>query len=190
MSRSPLVLRDAVPGDLADLRRLFTGLAGRGLEDDHAADSVARVAVEPDQRLVVALADEGLVGGVLMLRAPLTPLHTESAVYVVQIEVAPGARRHGVGHALMQAVLAWAEEKGTDHVLATAVAEARDAHRFLARLGLREVAVIRGVATTTLRSKLPVEAPAAARVDRRSHRNVGQVLAARRSAKRAQARQD
>jgi hypothetical protein len=40
----------------------------------------------------------------------------------------------------------------------------------------------------TLRAKMPVEPPAAARVGARSHRSVGQVLAQRRSQRRAQAK--
>ena len=40
----------------------------------------------------------------------------------------------------------------------------------------------------SLRSRLPVETPVAARVGSRSHRSVGQVLAQRRSLRRAQAR--
>jgi hypothetical protein len=45
---------------------------------------------------------------------------------------------------------------------------------------------MRAATVSALRAKMPVEPPAAARVGTRSHRNVGQVLAQRRSMRRAQ----
>jgi hypothetical protein len=88
-------------------------------------------------------------------------------------------------------VVRWAEEKDTVHVIAAASAGSRDANRFMARLGLGQVAVLRGATVAGLRAKLPVEPPAAARVgagSSRSSRTVGQVLVQRRSLRRAQAR--
>jgi hypothetical protein len=58
----------------------------------------------------------------------------------------------------------------------------------MARLGLGQMAVVRGASTAALRAKLPVETPAAARVGSRTHRSVGHVLAQRRSLRRAQRR--
>jgi GNAT superfamily N-acetyltransferase len=122
------------------------------------------------------------------MRAPLSPVHAETAVYVLHLHVIEALRRHGVGHALLEATVSWAEEEDSPHVVAAASVGSRDANRFMARLGLTQVAVVRGATTAALRAKLPVEPPAAARVGRRSNRNVGQVLAARRSLRRAQAR--
>jgi hypothetical protein len=82
----------------------------------------------------------------------------------------------------------WAEEKDSSHVLVAASATSRDTNRFMARLGLGQVALMRIAAVPTLRSRLPVETPAAARVGSRSSRSVGQVIAQRRSQRRAQAR--
>jgi hypothetical protein len=87
----------------------------------------------------------------------------------------------------MEAAVAWAEEKETAHVLVAAAVGSRDANRFMARLGLGPIAVVRGATVTSLRAKMPVEPPAAARVGRRSSRTVGQVLAQRRSLRRSQA---
>lgn len=191
MSRCAVTIRDAEPDDVAALADVLSGVAARGLEESgpqEAAHTVARIAADPDQRLMVAVTDGRLVGVLLLVRAPLTPLHAETAVHVLQLEVVDSARRHGIGRALMEAAVSWAEEKGTDHVLAAAAAGARDGNRFLARLGLREVIAVRGATTAALRAKLPVEPPSAALVDRRSHRSVGQVLAQRRSLRRAQDR--
>jgi hypothetical protein len=58
----------------------------------------------------------------------------------------------------------------------------------MARLGLGQVAVVRGATVPALRAKLPVEPPAAARVGSRNHRSVGAVIAQRRSMRRSRAR--
>ena len=129
-----------------------------------------------------------VVGAVHLVRATLSPVHCESAVHVTHLHVLESHRRHGVGRTLMEAVVSWAEEKDTVHVIAAASSGSRDANRFMARLGLGQIAVLRGATVAALRAKLPVEPPAAARVGQRSHRSVGQVLAQRRSMRRAQAR--
>jgi GNAT superfamily N-acetyltransferase len=97
-------------------------------------------------------------------------------------------RRHGVGRALMEATVSWAEETDASHIVAAASANSRDANRFMARLGLAQMAVVRGSTVAAMRAKLPVETPAAARVGSRTHRSVGQVLVQRRSMRRSQAR--
>jgi GNAT superfamily N-acetyltransferase len=150
--------------------------------------SVAAIAADPDQRLLVAVIEGQIVGAALLARAPLSPVHSECAIHVSHLHVLDEFRRHGVGHALMEATVTWAEEKDTSHVLAAASVGSRDANRFMARLGLGQIAVVRGAPVSTLRAKLPVEPPAAARVGARSHRSVGQVLVARRSLRRSQSR--
>ncbi len=193
MLRNPVQVRDASPDDAAALVEIWG--TGRGAADgcsppvlSEAAASVARIAAEPDQRLLVAVLDDRVAGAVHLTRGPLTPIHGESAVFVGHLQVLDGCRRHGVGRALVEAAVTWAEEKSTPHVLAAAAVSSRDANRFMARLGFGQVAVIRGASVTSLRSKLPVDPPVAARVGNRSHRSVGQVLVQRRSLRRAQAR--
>lgn len=196
MLRNPVQVREASPDDAEALVALWG--TGRAASDacsppvlSEAAASVARTAAEPDQRLLVAVLDDRVAGAVHLTRAPLTPIHTETAVFVGHLQVLDGCRRHGVGRALVEAAVTWAEEKDTPHVLAAAAVSSRDANRFMARLGLGQVAVIRGASVASLRSKLPVEPPAVARVatrGHRSHRSVGQVLVQRRSLRRSQTR--
>jgi GNAT superfamily N-acetyltransferase len=187
------VVRDALPQDVDALLLVWTSLAGRAGDRDlgqaaaEAAASVARLAADPDQRLLVAVLDGEVVGAAHLLRAPISPLHGETAVHVAHLNVLDRCRRRGVGRALMEAAVAWAEEKETAHVLVAAAVGSRDANRFMARLGLGQIAVVRGATVTALRAKMPVEPPAAARVGRRSSRTVGQVLAQRRSLRRSQA---
>lgn len=185
MTRSPVNIRDAVPDDADALVAVWSDLPSAAHE---ASASVARIAADPDQRLLVALTDDDVAGAVHLMRAPLSPVHGDSAVYVLHLQVIDDYRRHGVGHALIEATLTWAEEKDTSHVVAAASASSRDANRFMARLGLTQIAVVRGATVASMRAKLPVEPPAAARVGSRSHRSVGQVLVQRRSLRRAQTR--
>jgi GNAT superfamily N-acetyltransferase len=190
--RTPVHLRDAEPGDAEVLVELWTGRSpDRVLTTPavtEAAASLARIAADPDQRVLVALVEDTVAGAVHLVRAPLSPVHSDSAVHVLHLQVLDDFRRHGVGRALMEATVTWAEEKDSDHVIAAATATSRDANRFMARLGLGQLAVVRGASVAALRAKLPVEPPAAARVGTRSHRSVGQVLVQRRSLRRAQTR--
>lgn len=187
-------VRDAAPHDALALLEVWSGLTSRLAERDtsprelEAAASIARIAADPDQQLLVAVLEGEVVGATHLIRAPLSPVHGEMAVHVAHLHVCARARRHGVGRALMEAAVSWAEEKDTAHLLAAASVGSRDANRFMARLGLGQIAVIRGASVAALRAKLPVEPPAAARVGSRSHRNVGHVLAQRRSQRRSQAR--
>lgn len=190
MYRSAVLVRDAVPDDLDALRVVFGGAAGPVLDDTpgEGACAIASMAADPDQRLVVALLDGRVVGAVQLMRAPVSPLQSESAIHVAHLHVLDECRRHGVGTALMEATVSWAEDKGTSHVLAAASVSSRDANRFMARLGLTQLAVVRAASVSTLRAKLPVEPPAVCFADTRHHRTVGQVLARRRSLRRAQAK--
>ena len=190
MFRSPVHIREAHPGDVDDLVEIWSG---RGAQRafpaplrHEAVASVARIAADPDQRLLVADVDEQVAGAVHLARAPLSPVHGDTAVYVLNLQVVDEFRRHGVGRSFLEAAVTWAEEKGTQHVVAAASAGSRDANRFMARLGLGQIAVMRGATVASMRAKLPLEPPAVARLGARSHRSVGQVLVQRRSLRRAQ----
>jgi GNAT superfamily N-acetyltransferase len=191
--RNTVQVRDATPDDAEALVEVWgagrtTGQHGAPPALHEARASVARIAAEPDQRLLVAVLDDEVAGAAHLTRGPLSPIHGEFAVFVGHLQVIDRCRRHGVGRALIQAAVGWAEEKHTPHVVAAAAVSSRDANRFMARLGLGQIAVIRGASVTSLRAKLPVEQPAVARVGSRSHRSVGQVLVQRRSLRRSQAR--
>ena len=198
MFRSPVHVRDATPDDAAALVRIWSGFGDRPAERTavdtegpalrEATSSVARIAADPDERLLVALNDDQVVGATHHARGPRSPLHVETAVYVMHLHVLEDHRRHGVGRALLEATVTWAEEKDTSHVVVAAAVASRDANRFMARLGLAQIAVVRGATVPALRAKLPLEPPAAARVGSRHHRNVGQVLVQRRSIRRARTR--
>ena len=190
--RCPVHVRDAEPRDVQALWALLASVPLRAGEDaglpGDADAAVAAIALDPDQRLLVAELEGQVAGVAHLVRAPLSPLHTDAAIHVLHLNVREDLRRHGVGRALMEATVSWAEEKDSGHVVAAASASSRDTNRFMARLGLGQVAVMRIATVPALRAKLPVEPPACARVGSRSHRSVGQVLAQRRSLRRAQAK--
>jgi N-acetylglutamate synthase-like GNAT family acetyltransferase len=191
LARCAVLVRDAEPDDVDALRELLATVAIRGQEDlrrDEERAAVADIALDADQRLVVAVCEGRVAGVAHLVRAPLSPLQTETAVHVLHLNVRDDMRRHGVGKALLEATVSWAEEKDSSHVLVAASAASRDTNRFMARLGLGQVALMRMASVATLRSRLPVEPPVAARVGSRSSRSVGQVLAQRRSMRRAQAK--
>jgi GNAT superfamily N-acetyltransferase len=195
MFRSAVSIGDAAPGDAEALIDVWRPMGNGDRENDvtglavqEAVAAIARIAADPDQRLLVARVDDEVAGAVHLGRAPLTPVHSDTAVYVLHLQVTESFRRHGVGRALMEATVSWAEEKDIEHVIAAAAVASRDANRFMARLGLGQIAVLRGTTVPALRAKLPVEPPAAARVGPRNHRSVGHVLAQRRSQRRSQRR--
>lgn len=197
MSRNPVHVRDAVPEDATallriwgDFRRSSAERVSDGQAELDAANAVARIAADPDERLVVGLIDDQVAGAVHLMRARISPIHNDTAIHITHLHVLSGFRRHGVGKALLEAAVSWAEEKDTGHLLAAASVSSRDANRFMARLGLTQLAVVRGASIPALRAKLPVEPPAGAMVTSRNHRNVGQVLAQRRLQRRALAKSD
>lgn len=203
VSRQPVLVRDATDQDAGELLALWTAAAGGEGESPHpvagggpgaapgrveASAALARMTVGPDQRVLVAVLGDQVAGAVHVTLAQLSPVQSATAAYVWHLQVAEPFRRRGVGHALVEATLGWAEGRDASHVVVAASVTSRDANRFMARLGLSQLAVIRGSTTAALRAKLPVGPPAAARVDGRSHRSVGQVLVRRRSMRRAATR--
>lgn len=181
MPRQQLVVREASPEDAPDLVRLWAE-AGHGVEQhpdlvDDAPSALAHVAADPDERLVVGEYAGRLVAALHMRRAPISPLHTEQVVHTSFLLVLPEHRRHGYARAMLEAALAWAEEKDISHVTAITTSRSRDHNRFLARLGLGTMATIRVAPTATLRKKLAPPRSAGSR-------QIGTVLAQRRTMRR------
>jgi len=197
MPRSAVLVRDATPADAEALVTVWSFLLSGRQEREtspsavsDAASAAARVAADPDQRVVVAAIDDEVVGAAHLVRAPLSPVSSEQAVHLSHLNVLESHRKQGAGRALVEEALSWAEEKDSSHVIAAASVNSRDANRFMARLGLSQVAMVRGATVAALRARMPVEPPVAARVGSRTYRNVGQVLAQRRSMRRAQSKSE
>lgn len=184
MARQALLIREAAPGDVDGLIRLFTE-AGNGAENpaglvEEAPTAIAHMAASPDERLLVAEQEDQLVAAMHLRRGPISPLHSDSVIHTSFLLVLPDFRRHGCAHALLEAAVAWAEEKDVAHITAVTGSNSRETNRFLARLGLSTVATVRAVPTASLRKRLM----AARRHPAPSGRHLGTVLAQRRSMRR------
>jgi GNAT superfamily N-acetyltransferase len=161
MPRAAALVRDAVPDDAEALLGIwsdFTAGDELGRSETPSVDdvraAVARLAADPFERLVVTTVDDVPVGVAHLRRAPISPIHDEDAVHVGYLHVLSGHRRRGLGKQLLEAAADWADAKDTTNIVATVAANARDANRFLARLGLAQVAVVRATSVVALRGKL------------------------------------
>lgn len=144
-----------------------------------------KVLASVHERVVVAELNGRLVGALHMRLGQLTPLGSERAVFTSHLTVLPEFRRRGIARSLMAAAVTFAEENAVAHVVALTAVNSRDTSRFMARLGLGQAAVVRVAPTSVLRAKLPVDLPGVPRPVG-PNRQLGQVLAARRSLRRRQ----
>jgi len=161
MNRGAVQIRDASAQDAAGLRTIWIDFTSghRALQEPGASleqieRAIRRLETEPSERLLVATLNDGPVGVAHLRRAPVSPIHDEDAIHVGYLHVLSQYRRRGVGKQLLEAAADWADEKNSPHVVASVAAAARDANRFLARLGFSQVAVVRACSVTTLRNKL------------------------------------
>jgi GNAT superfamily N-acetyltransferase len=114
---------------------------------------------DPERRILVAELDGELVGAVHLELARLTPLHEVTGVRLSFLHVLPTHRRRGVGHALLAAATDFATPRGADHVVVDVLPGARDAQRFLARLGLAQLLIQRSATIAAVRRVLALEPP-------------------------------
>lgn len=190
MSRCPAQVRQAVEADAAELAELWSGLTRRGSHADillEARAAIRRTVGREHERIIVAVHLGSVVGAAHLTIGEISPISSETVLRVSHLSVDPDMRRRGVGRALMDAALTFAEECGVAHIMAASASNSRDANRFMARLGLAQIACVRVASTTAMRAKLPAEMPAAfLRGAQNSNRQLDRVLAARRSMRRQQ----
>lgn len=188
MMRSQVSLRSAVPDDAAELVDVWSEVLRRGEREDQVADVLSvieRIDDLVDERIVVAEYDGQLAGAVHLRATTLSPLNLEPVVQAISPHVLPQFRRHGIGRALMEAAVAFADELGIGHLASAAASGSRDANRFMARLALGPQATFRVAPTAVVKAKLTAQRPAVARPQGRHH--LTHVLAARRSLRKSQA---
>ena len=194
MSRVPVLVRDATEDDAVALCRLWEEFLTRpGADPTSPGEEVARRAVvraeeDPASRIVVAEREGAVVGCAFLRMIQVSPFYDDPVLRVSHLQVDPAHSRRGAGRSLVEAALSWAEQEGVEGILVASPVNDRDANRFMARIGLAQVAGIRGSTVTALRARLPHDPSAAARQVGRQGRNVGQVVAARRSQRRARSR--
>jgi N-acetylglutamate synthase-like GNAT family acetyltransferase len=156
-------VRPATEADLPDLLRLWDELqanGGRQARDalhvaiDDVAQRLLDAIHDTIHRVVVAAVGDAVHGMAVLARTSLGPLSTASAVQLHHVVVANRHRRSGVGHALLAAAAAYADEVGAEHILVGVAPTLRDANRFYARLGFSPVVVRRMTTVTSLRRRL------------------------------------
>jgi len=157
MTRMGVVPRLAVREDASLLAELWGDVLRRVDRSEQAADLelvIKQAAASPEQRIVVVEYDGQLAGAVFLRLTTMSPINLEPVVQAIHPRVFDHFRRHGVGHALMEAAATFAEENGVMHVTTAVPSTSRDANRFMARLGLAPVATYRAAPTTLLRSRV------------------------------------
>ncbi|MCW2851187.1 MAG: GCN5-related N-acetyltransferase [Nocardioides sp.] len=185
MSRSLVSLRCADLSDAPLLAELWCDALRRADPHEQVADLelvIKTATASPEQRMLVAEYDGALAGAILLRVATLSAINLEQTVQAISPHVFPQYRRHGIGRALMESAVAFAEELGIAHVATGATSGSRDANRFMARLALGPYVTVRLAPTVAVRTKLTAQRPALAGNGRQRTR----LLAARRSMRRAQ----
>ena len=189
MSRQPVSMRQATIGDVPFLVEVWGDMLRRADRQEQVSDLeliVKEAAESAEQRLLLAEYDGEPAGAVLLRVTPMTPLNLEPTVQAVAPHVTPSFRGKGIGSALIEAAVLWAEDLGIGHITTAAPSSSRSANRFMARLSLGPQAVFRASSAQLVRAKLATLQPTNARMTDRlaGRRHLGQVLAARRQLSR------
>lgn len=194
MSRTPFVVRELAVADGPALHALWSAMLPAPVRDvgptDYAEHVLQMIEPERGATVLVAEVDGDVVGAAYLHRSLPAPVAGAEVLQVALLAVQPSRTRRGVGRALVEASLTHAESLGLENVLVVGGPGDRESNRFLARLGLSPLAVMRLGSVAALRSRLPQDTAGfagAVRVPRRN-RHVGRVVAARRSQRRIQGR--
>jgi GNAT superfamily N-acetyltransferase len=179
MTRSLVTLRDASLADVDKLAELWQPFLRRGVDDQvgDIARAIRQIDDRIGERLLVAEYDGEFAGAAFLKAATYSPVNPEPVLQLHNVAVVSAYRRHGVGKALVDGAVTWAEELGISHIGTATASGSREANRFMARLALGPQAMLRMAPTAAVRSRLTGRSPAA--------RQVTQVLAVRRSLRHA-----
>lgn len=183
MGRASVTLRSAGPDDAGSLVELWRDVMRRGTEREQLAELDAlltRIQDAADERVVVAEQDGRVAGAVHLLATTMSAINSEPVVQALSPHVHPQFRGRGIGIALMEAAVAFAEERGIGHVASAASSGSRDSNRFFARLSLAPHAVLRIAPTHGVRQRLTLARPSLSLASQSSNRHIDRVLAMRR----------
>lgn len=188
MSRGNIRVRAAALSDIAELITLSVdnGVAEHASRRGHRGDTsalgerYAELLADPERLVLVAVDEEsgGLVGFTVLQEEKVGVLAPTVTLYISHLLVAPTSRRRGAGRALLTGAVRHAEDRDIDHVVVGVQASARDANRYLARLGFGPLVVRRVASVSTLRRTLGI-VDSIDRVAMRRRRSVRGVLPSR-----------
>ncbi len=190
--RSGITLREASPGDAAELVALWSECAAadrsEGIEASaysnlwrepsvaEAAEALAHTLAIPDRHMLVAHVDDELVGVVMFQIGLVTPVNTTRALVVYELHVSPRFRRRSVAMSLLSAAELAGEEQSCEVIVAITAAHAREPNRYLTKLGFAQIATVRAIQASVLRSRLSSRTT--------SSRDTGRLIAMRRTLRR------
>ena len=166
MSRGNVRVRPAGPPDISQLIALSVdngvadNVSRRGRKGDTAtlADRFAELLSDPDRLVLVAVEEDHdkVVGFAVMLEEQVGVLAPTPTLYISHLLVDPSFRRRGAGRALLTGAVRHAEDRDITHVVVGVQAAARDANRYLARLGFAPLVVRRIATVPALRRSLGI----------------------------------
>ncbi|AXT84779.1 hypothetical protein C6I20_05945 [Aeromicrobium sp. A1-2] len=190
--RPHIVLRDADREDAHALVALWNECAGAGQDEGSEAftqqslwrePGVAEAASalelnlgRPDKRIIVALIDGEIVGATVCDIGTLTPITLTRVLIVTEIQVSPRFRRKSVASTLLSAAATYGEEHNCEIVVAAIPVHSREPHRYLTKIGFTQIAVLRAIQSSKLRSRLTTKAT--------NSRDTGKLIAVRRTLRR------
>ncbi len=190
--RPPVELRDADRHDAAALIALWRECAAASSDEGSEAftqqtlwrePGVAEAAAaidlhlgKPDKRIIVAESEGEIVGATVCDLSTVTPINLTKILVVTEIQVSPRYRRRSVAMTLLSAVASYGEENGCEFVVASIPAHAREPNRYLTKLGFNQIAVLRAIQASKLRSRLSTKAT--------NSRDTGRMIAVRRTLRR------
>ncbi|MCW2491347.1 MAG: hypothetical protein QOH56_813 [Pseudonocardiales bacterium] len=169
VSRGNVRVRPAAPSDISELIVLseangvpehMSGRGRRARKTDTAtiANRFSQLLTDPDRLVLVAVEEEhgAVVGFAVLLEEQVGVLAPTPTMYISHLLVAPSYRRRGTGRALLTGAVRHAEDREIDHVVVGVQAAARDANRYLARLGFAPLVVRRIASVQALRRSLGI----------------------------------
>lgn len=193
-ARPPIVLRDAEREDAAGLIALWSECVGAsGVEGSEAftqqslwrepgvaeaASALEQTLSSPDKRVILAVVAGEIVGATVCDISTLTPINLTRILIVTDIQVSPRFRRRSVASTLLSAAASYGEDHNCEIVLAAIPVHSREPHRYLTKIGFNQVAVLRAIQSSKLRSRLTTRAT--------NSRDTGKLIAVRRTLRRRQ----
>lgn len=103
--------------------------------DERRAAVALRGAIESHDAVVLVADDDGQLVGFCTGYQDMHSVRFGYRAWVEDLAVDPGRRSEGIGKALLDAIKAWARERGATHLELDSAETRTDAHRFYEREG-------------------------------------------------------